>query len=124
MQTQVLKADSKENIRLAADLIRRGETVAFPTETVYGLGADATDKAAVAKIFTAKGRPTFDPIIVHVASIAMLPTVVNGVPEVAWQLIDTFWPRIPSKHSRLTPPGLRISGGEQVRSSTVDSTPI
>ena len=92
MQTQVLKADSKENIRLAADLIRRGETVAFPTETVYGLGADATDKAAVAKIFTAKGRPTFDPIIVHVASIAMLPTVVNGIPEVAWQLIDTFWP--------------------------------
>lgn len=92
MQTQVLKADSRENIKLAADLIQRGEVVAFPTETVYGLGADATNKAAVAKIFAVKGRPTFDPLIVHVASKEMLPTVVNGIPEVAWQLIDTFWP--------------------------------
>ena len=92
MQTQVLRVDSKVNIKIAADLIRRGETVAFPTETVYGLGADATNKAAVAKIFAAKGRPTFDPLIVHIASIEMLTTVSNGIPKVAWQLIDTFWP--------------------------------
>ena len=92
MQTQVLKADFGENMRLAADLIRRGETVAFPTETVYGLGADATNKAAVAKIFAAKGRPAFDPLIVHVASVGRLHRAANGIPEVAWQLIDTFWP--------------------------------
>lgn len=92
MQTKVLKADSMENIKLAANLIRKGETVAFPTETVYGLGADATNNAAVAKIFAAKGRPAFDPLIVHVASVGMLHWVANGIPEVAGQLIDTFWP--------------------------------
>jgi len=92
VQTQVLKADVRENIRLAADLIRRGEIVAFPTETVYGLGADTTNKVAVAKIFVAKGRPAFDPLIVHVASEGMLYGVANRIPEVAWQLIDTFWP--------------------------------
>ena len=92
MQTQVLKADVRENIRLAADLIRRGEIVAFPTETVYGLGADTTNKVAVAKIFVAKGRPAFDPLIVHVASEGILDRVVKGIPEVAWRLIDTFWP--------------------------------
>jgi L-threonylcarbamoyladenylate synthase len=92
VQTQVLKADSRENIKLAADLIRRGETVAFPTETVYGLGADATNKAAVAKIFTAKERPTFDPLIVHIAGKEMLTTVVKVIHKVTWRLIDTFWP--------------------------------
>ncbi len=92
MQTKILKADSRGNIKLAADLIRRGETVAFPTETVYGLGADATSKAAVAKIFAAKGRPLFDPLIVHVASVGMLHWVANGIPDVAWRLIDTIWP--------------------------------
>ena len=86
MQTQVLKADSKENIRLAADLMRRGETVAFPTETVYGLGADATDKAAVAKIFTAKGRPTFwpGPLTLVLAKAGKIPDIVTaGLPTVA-----------------------------------------
>ncbi len=92
MQTQVLKADSRGNTKLAADLIRRGETVVFPTETVYGLGADVTNKAAVTKIFAAKGRPTFNPLIVHVTSGEMLHRVVKEIPEVAWRLIKAFWP--------------------------------
>ncbi len=91
MQTQILKATPR-NIKLAADLIRRGEIVAFPTETVYGLGAGATNKAAVAKIFTAKQRPACDPLIVHVSSVGMLSTVVSTVPDEAWRLIDAFWP--------------------------------
>jgi len=92
VQTQIVNANLGENIKLAADVIRRGGLVAFPTETVYGLGADATNKTAVAKIFAAKGRPTFDPIIVHVASMEMLPSVVSAIPEVAWHLMNAFWP--------------------------------
>ncbi len=92
MQTQIVNANLSENIKLAADVIRRGGLVAFPTETVYGLGADATNKTAVAKIFAAKGRPTFDPLIVHVANIDMLRSVVSTITEVAQRLIDAFWP--------------------------------
>jgi len=59
---------------------------------VYGLGADAANKAAVAKIFAVKERPAFDPLIVHVASVEMLSAVVSTIPSMAWRLIDTFWP--------------------------------
>jgi L-threonylcarbamoyladenylate synthase len=92
VQTQVLKADSRENIKLAASLIRRGEIVAFPTETVYGLGADATNKMAVAKVFAVKGRPASDPLIVHIASVSMLERIVKEIPNTAWLLADAFWP--------------------------------
>ena len=92
MQTQIVNADFKESIKLAADVIRSGGLVAFPTETVYGLGADATNKAAVAKIFAAKHRPAFDPLIVHLANTKMLPSVVSTIPEAAQSLIDVFWP--------------------------------
>ncbi|MEZ4611759.1 MAG: Sua5/YciO/YrdC/YwlC family protein [Caldilineaceae bacterium] len=67
----------------AGAVIRRGGLVAFPTETVYGLGANALDAAAVAGIFRAKGRPAHDPIIVHVADAGALPALVTAVPEVA-----------------------------------------
>ncbi|MDD9978183.1 MAG: Sua5/YciO/YrdC/YwlC family protein, partial [Boseongicola sp.] len=66
MKTKALSI-SKEGIREASDILRSGGLVAFPTETVYGLGADATNDSAVAKIFAAKARPTFNPLIVHVA---------------------------------------------------------
>ena len=92
MQTQIIDVNCKENIKLAADVIRSGGLVAFPTETVYGLGADATNKAAVAKIFVAKNRPDFDPLIVHIANTEMLPSVVNTIPETTPPLIDAFWP--------------------------------
>ena len=72
--------------------MRAGGTVAFPTETVYGLGAIAFDPAAVARIFEIKRRPSFDPLIVHVAGRAMLEEVVSGVPPVAEALIEAFWP--------------------------------
>lgn len=73
-------------------ILRRGGLVAFPTETVYGLGADATNGAAVARIFEAKGRPPDNPIIVHVASRGQLSTLAASVPPEAEILMDAFWP--------------------------------
>jgi len=66
--------------------------VAIPTETVYGLGANALDEAAVAKIFLAKERPGWDPLIVHVADEAMLARLVTGVSDEAAALMEVFWP--------------------------------
>jgi L-threonylcarbamoyladenylate synthase len=75
----------------AADLIRVGETVAVPTETVYGLAADATNATAVARIYAAKGRPSFNPLIVHVADMEMARALVEMSP-VAQKLAEAFWP--------------------------------
>lgn len=80
-----------DDIEQAAELLRSGGTVAFPTETVYGLGANALDAEAVAKIFAAKGRPAWDPLIVHVASGQMLDRVAVVTPQ-AEELIESFWP--------------------------------
>ena len=76
----------------AAELLRAGKLVAFPTETVYGLGADAANPDAVAAIFAAKGRPADHPVIVHLASAASLADWADPVPEVALRLADAFWP--------------------------------
>lgn len=76
----------------AGAVLRRGGLVAFPTETVYGLGANALDAAAVTRIFTAKGRPAHDPVIVHVAGVDALPALVTEVPAAARQLTAAFWP--------------------------------
>jgi L-threonylcarbamoyladenylate synthase len=76
----------------AADLIRAGELVAFPTETVYGLGANALDPAAIEKIYAAKGRPPSSPLIVHVSSIEMAKELVREWPERAEKLARIFWP--------------------------------
>ncbi len=76
----------------AAELLRGGGVVAFPTETVYGLGADARNDGAVARIFESKGRPRFDPLIVHVSSPGMAAEVAAEIPEAARKLIDRFWP--------------------------------
>jgi L-threonylcarbamoyladenylate synthase len=80
-----------EDIARAAQILRDGGTVAFPTETVYGLGANALDAAAVSHIFIAKERPHWDPLIVHVSSRAMLSQVAVVTP-LAERLIDAFWP--------------------------------
>ncbi|OAN53565.1 L-threonylcarbamoyladenylate synthase [Sphingobium sp. TCM1] len=80
-----------ESLREAALLIRAGEPVAVPTETVYGLAADATDSHAVAAIYSAKGRPSFNPLIVHVADIAMARALADFSP-VAERLAERFWP--------------------------------
>jgi L-threonylcarbamoyladenylate synthase len=81
-----------EQIRKAAELIRQGRLVAFPTETVYGLGANALDPAAVARIFEAKGRPAASPLIVHVTSIEMARALVAEWPEPAETLARRYWP--------------------------------
>jgi L-threonylcarbamoyladenylate synthase len=76
----------------AADLLRAGELVAFPTETVYGLGADASNPRAVARIFAAKGRPADHPLIVHLPDTAHLPRWAVDIPEAAHKLAAAFWP--------------------------------
>ena len=80
------------SIERAAAILREGGLVALPTETVYGLGANALDPIAVAKIFAAKERPFFDPLIVHVPDIDWMPRVVRQFPEIARQLAYRFWP--------------------------------
>lgn len=83
---------TRDSIARAAVLLRQGGVVAFPTETVYGLGALAFDARAVARIFEIKGRPSFDPLIVHVADRSMLQEVVGVVPAAGETLIERFWP--------------------------------
>ena len=80
------------SIALAAACLRRGGLVAFPTETVYGLGAHALDVTAVRRIFEAKGRPASDPLIVHVSSVEQVAALTTGVPVEATMLADAFWP--------------------------------
>ncbi|MHA6250669.1 L-threonylcarbamoyladenylate synthase [Oceanobacillus sp. CAU 1775] len=79
-------------IKEAAALLLKGETVAFPTETVYGLGADATNEAAVSKIFEAKGRPQDNPLIAHVATYEQLQNLVDNIPNYVESLIEAFSP--------------------------------
>jgi L-threonylcarbamoyladenylate synthase len=99
IKTELLNARNPDEVAAAvpraAALLREGKLVAFPTETVYGLGANATDPIAVARIFAAKGRPTFDPLIVHIADRSELPRVLStsalSDPRVS-ALADAFWP--------------------------------
>jgi L-threonylcarbamoyladenylate synthase len=81
-----------EAIDDAAQILRAGGLVAMPTETVYGLGANALDKAAVERIFEAKQRPAWDPVIVHIANTGMLSRIVANAPPVAQRLMQAFWP--------------------------------
>ena len=92
VDSNVDNSASYPQIQEAARLLAAGEAVAFPTETVYGLGADATNDQAVAKIFEAKGRPADNPLIVHIAGRAMLDKLASEVPEQAERLISAFWP--------------------------------
>ena len=84
--------DTIENIRTAADIIRDGGLVAFPTETVYGLGADALNYEAVGKVYTAKGRPSDNPMIVHIAETSELAGLTDDISEDMRVLMDRFWP--------------------------------
>src|SRR5580693_9064229 len=81
---------SRQSIARAAEILRTGGTVAFPTETVYGLGANALNAAAVEKIFAAKERPSWDPLIVHIANVTQLDDVVAEIPENGRRLMDVF----------------------------------
>ncbi|MCM1048405.1 MAG: L-threonylcarbamoyladenylate synthase [Clostridiales bacterium] len=96
MNTRIIKVD-KQNIeadvvKLAGDIIKDGGLVAFPTETVYGLGGDALNPDSSRKIYAAKGRPSDNPLIVHISRIEDLPKIVKTIPESASKLAQTFWP--------------------------------
>jgi L-threonylcarbamoyladenylate synthase len=96
LEARVLATDTpelfQEAVRRSVDLLREGEVVAVPTETVYGLAANALDARAVERIFEIKGRPPHNPIIVHVASIEMARRCVSDWPTIADKLVKAFWP--------------------------------
>ena len=91
MNTKLVQSDEK-GIQQAVELLQQGEVVAIPTETVYGLAANALDGKAVEKIFAAKGRPQDNPLIVHIDSMEMWKTLVDPLPPEAVQLAQAFWP--------------------------------
>lgn len=99
MNTELFKIDehnidaaAKEILTKAGSIIREGGLVAFPTETVYGLGGDALNPESSRKIYVAKGRPSDNPLIVHVASMEDVEAIVDEVPEAAYRLAEAFWP--------------------------------
>ena len=89
METKLLNASQLD---VAAHIIKNGGVVAMPTETVYGLAANALNGAAVEKIFAAKGRPADNPLIVHISEPSQLDSLVSEVPQKARMLSDAFWP--------------------------------
>ena len=89
MKTQLVTMDA---LQAAAGIIRDGGLVAFPTETVYGLGADAMNAEAAAKIYEAKGRPSDNPLIVHIADKEQVDLLAENVPEAAERIMEAFWP--------------------------------
>lgn len=91
METQLLKP-TEENIELACKLLKQGEVVGVPTETVYGLAGNACNSRAIKKIFEAKGRPADNPLIVHISNINMLDGIVSDFNTDAQKLADAFWP--------------------------------
>lgn len=103
-------------LAIAADILRRSGLVAFPTETVYGLGANALDAAAVARIFEAKGRPANNPVIVHLSGVEQISLVAADWPAVTAKLAERFWPGpltlVLPKHSNV--PHIVTAGGPTV----------
>ncbi len=96
MNTIIIKVDEynpqAKDLEIAAGILRAGGVVAFPTETVYGLGANALDTSAAGKIYEAKGRPSDNPLIVHVSEVADLEMLAREIPDKAYQLAEVFWP--------------------------------
>lgn len=96
MKTMVYKVDgehiSEELLKEVGDILKMGGLVAFPTETVYGIGANALEETASRKIYAAKGRPTDNPLIIHIARLLDLPYIVDEIPNKAQILAETFWP--------------------------------
>lgn len=92
METLLLKANAADTAEIAANIIKNGDLVALPTETVYGLGANGLDPQAVAKIFEAKGRPQDNPLILHITGAEQIREFCHDVPESAYLLAEKFWP--------------------------------
>jgi len=89
---EIISNPTPDEIKRAANALKDGHLVAFPTETVYGLGADATNEKAVSRIYSVKGRPTYHPLIVHILSINQLGKWTVDIPEYALKLANEFWP--------------------------------
>jgi L-threonylcarbamoyladenylate synthase len=113
IDTIIVKENNRKDWLLeAAKLLANNEVVAFPTETVYGLGGNALSKEAISKIYIAKGRPSDNPLIVHIAETKDLDRLVSEVPEIAKKLMDKFWPgplTLIFKKSDLVP--IEVTGG-------------
>lgn len=88
----LMRGCDEESLRLGAQLIKQGGLVAFPTETVYGLGGDGLNPHAVQAIYAAKGRPADNPLIEHIADYGMLELLVQTTPEPARRAMEAFWP--------------------------------
>ena len=96
METEIIRVDREhlvpEDLNKAAEIIQKGGLVAFPTETVYGLGGDAFDPTASKRIYAAKGRPSDNPLIVHIAELSEITRVACDIPDTAYALAEKFWP--------------------------------
>ena len=88
----LLNIDREEDLRTAVDALRAGKLVAFPTETVYGLGADGFNEEACRAVYAAKGRPSDNPLILHIADMSALRDIAEDIPEAAVDLAEAFWP--------------------------------
>ena len=129
MKTKVITLNQdtldEKVLRQAGQVIRDGGLVAFPTETVYGLGGDALNKNSSHKIYAAKGRPSDNPLIVHISKMEDLPFLVEEIPENVYRLADAFWPgplTIIMKKSEQVP--LETTGGLQTVAVRMPSHPI
>ncbi|ESS72620.1 Sua5/YciO/YrdC/YwlC family protein [Methyloglobulus morosus KoM1] len=124
MKTNIQTAN-QETIQLAAELLHQGKLVAIPTETVYGLGADAKNPEAVKRIFAAKGRPADHPLIVHILDKAALEEWAIEIPEIAWKLADRFWPGpltiVLKKHPDVP---MEVTGGQNTVALRVPNHPV
>lgn len=120
-----LNADLHQQILQAASILQAGGTVAFPTETVYGLGADITCPEAIQKVYAIKQRPTDHPLIVHIADPAHLEHWAQDIPETAWQLAQKFWPgplTLILKRSKHVPKS--VTGGQDTVGIRIPNHPI
>ncbi len=92
MKTQIIKPESHDDYSKIADILKVGGIVAIPTETVYGLAGNALDEACVEKIYAAKGRPSDNPLIIHISKLSQWDSLVTEIPQTAKALADAFWP--------------------------------
>ena len=129
MQTVIKKVDENcieiEVLKEAGALLKQGALVAFPTETVYGLGANALDEKAAAKIYEAKGRPSDNPLIIHIADMESLELITEEIPENAVKLANVFWPgplTMVMKKSEAVPKG--TTGGLSTVAVRMPSHPV
>lgn len=125
METLLLRGDHKDEVARAGEILRAGGLVAIPTETVYGLAANALDPAAVRKIYEAKGRPSDNPLIVHIEEVSQLGPLALEIPESAQKLAKAFWPgplTMILKKSRLVP--ALVSGGLETVAVRLPAHPV